>query len=155
MKLTNPFLTGFPGGGGSIPSGKGHLFGDALFNADFFQLQNTEGEEIIKYTKEGGLEIAGGGGGGCEIVKYTAASQAAITEMAEAITAVVEAGKMPILITGTTTKLYWHCVSASPDEIIFVGYTVNVVAATISATIKRIYKQDGTWMRSGFPVDFE
>ena len=153
MKLTKPFMTGFPGGGGSIPSGKGHLYGDALFNADFFQLQNREGEEIIKYTKEGGLEIAGGGG--CEIVKYTAASQAAITEMAEAITAVVEAGKMPILITVTTTKLYWNCVSASPDEIIFVGYSVNVVAATISAVIERIYKQDGTWMRSRIPVDFE
>lgn len=95
------------------------------------------------------------GGGGCEIVKYTAASQAAITEMAEAITAVVEAGKMPILITGTTTKIYWNCVSASPDEIIFIGYSVNVVAATISAVIERIYKQDGTWMRSRIPVDFE
>lgn len=41
---------------------KGHLFGDSVFNADYWKLQNTDGEEVIKYTREGGLSIAGGGG---------------------------------------------------------------------------------------------
>ena len=45
----------------------GHLFGDAIFNADFWALQNTNGEEIIKYTKDDGLEISGFEGGGTKI----------------------------------------------------------------------------------------
>lgn len=80
-------------------AGKGHLFGDALFNADFFQLQNTEGEEIIKYTKEGGLQIAGGGGGSTIVkVEYNEDTMTA-EDLGVALRAVVTDGKTPMSIS--------------------------------------------------------
>lgn len=151
MKLTKPFMTGFPGGGGSTPSGKGHLFGDALFNADFFQLQNTEGEEIIKYTKEGGLEIAGGGIG--VFVKHDGSSAEKINESAEACVAVIQEGKRPVLITGTNNELFWDCYKGKVDEFIFATFTIDFDAKTVIMLCRHLYKQNGTWVQETNPFD--
>lgn len=39
----------------------GHLFGDAVFRAKYWELQNENEEMQIRYSEENGLEIAGGG----------------------------------------------------------------------------------------------
>ena len=126
-------------------AGKGHLFGDALFNADFFQLQNTEGEEIIKYTKEGGLEIPGGGGSGDAYIEISGKTP---QQVVDACISTVESGGTPWLV-GVFGMIY-KLDTYNPDDgvLIFSHNEIEVGGGAITYFgLKALayYKEEGTW----------